>query len=155
MVPALLDGEVGLAKTDLTAPSPENSLPHLLNAPQMGILIEKSPLLQDINLVEPLFEYLPLLEQVESGEDLKLKISVTLNLVHISFPSGHYDLLAHFLEVLETLRLDGPFAISEHQSLFKTAKHLFCFQNKVNLLYSAVFKTCIPPSPNCFINNDL
>ena len=40
-------------ETDLILPSFKNSLPHLTCPPVMSVLVQKSPPLEDINLVEP------------------------------------------------------------------------------------------------------
>ena len=60
----IMYSKVQYLETYLFPPGFEYSLDKLSNPPLMSVLIQISPSLEDINLIEPRFEYLSLFEKV-------------------------------------------------------------------------------------------
>ena len=149
IVDVAFNGKVSSSQAYLTSPRPEDALAHLFDVPKMCILVQEAPFFQDVDLVEPLLEYLPLFEEVKLGEDPQLKVSVLLDLEHISFPSCHDEPLTDLLKVLNGGRLNAKVALSLSHEPLEGSEDLMAAKDEACTVTALLYVPGLAPARHC------
>lgn len=95
-----MDLEILQSESYLIFPCSEDPLLLFSNSPCFSILCKVPPSFQNVDQVEPLFDNLPLSEQVHFVKDIQLKSSVFHLTFNLAFPSSINLLLFEFLKML-------------------------------------------------------
>lgn len=145
----VLDREVRHPEANFAAPGPEDTLSHLPNVPEVRVLVEVPPPLQNVDLVEPLLEDLPLLEQIKFGEDLQLEVTVLLDLVDVGFPPRHDDLHTKRLNVVDAGYVEVLLAPFVRSVLLECPEHLLRAEAELEELSSLHLLQQLAPGDEC------
>ena len=97
---AVIGLEVEILQSNLICPSSKDSAPHFPGVPCLRVVVQESPSLQYVDLVEPPLEYLPRFESVHSAVHVAVKLSILPLIPYKSLPSLEDAFGSDCLEVL-------------------------------------------------------